>query len=160
MGCCGALRESSSMVLMFSVFVIIILAAEVGSVVVAFFNHNELPDLLEGQFKKTLENFEKSKEVQDAWFIVQSEFECCGIKNSSDWREVFNNDTIPAACCHIRENCTMDNAYKEGCMPKMLNFIKKEALIFGIVGFTIFAVQIIGVIVACDLSIKFSKNHF
>lgn len=111
-GCCGALRESSWMILTFSVFLTLVFVTEIGIGVAGYIKHGELPGILEKQFNKTMEDYTNSVEAQHAWSLVQGELECCGIHGPTDWRPIFKNKTVPAMCCHILpegvKHCTTD----------------------------------------------------
>lgn len=162
-GCCGALRESSWMILTFSVFLLIIFVTEIGIGVAGYIKHGELPEILEKQFNKTLDDYANSVEAQHAWSLVQGELECCGIKGPTDWRPIFKNKTVPAMCCHLLpesvKHCTTDHASKIGCLPKLLQFLDNKSLLLGGVGIGIALVQLIGVIFACCLSRAFRENY-
>lgn len=162
-GCCGALRESSWMILTFSVFLLVIFVTEIGIGVAGYIKHGELPGILEKQFNKTLDDYANSVEAQHAWSLLQGELECCGIKDASDWRPIFKNKTVPAMCCHLLpesiKHCTTDHASKIGCLPRLLQFLDNKSLLLGGVGIGIALVQLLGVIFACCLSRAFRENY-
>lgn len=63
----------------------------------------------------------------------------------SDWKKVFNNDTIPKSCCDELQSdfeCNIAQAHKHGCMPTLLDFLQNKALILGGVGVGIAFVQV------------------
>lgn len=163
LGCCGALRESSWMILTFSVFLMIVFVTEIGIGVAGYMKHGDLPNILESQFNKTMDDYTNSIEAQSAWSMVQGELKCCGIKGPSDWRPIFKNKTVPANCCHLLpgnvKNCTTDYATKDGCLPKLLQFLDNQSLLLGGVGIGIALVQLIGVVFACCLSRAFRENY-
>lgn len=169
-GCCGALRESSWMILTFSVFLTLVFVTEIGIGVAGYIKHGELPGILEKQFNKTMEDYTNSVEAQHAWSLVQGELECCGIHGPTDWRPIFKNKTVPAMCCHILpegvKHCSTDvsiiqnadptshggslllqflqYASKVGCLPKLLQFLENKSLFLAAVGIGIALVQLIG----------------
>lgn len=75
LGCCGALRESSCMIMTFSVFLLLIFLTELGIGIAGYAKHSELRSILENRFNKTLEDYETSTEAQRAWSLLQGELE-------------------------------------------------------------------------------------
>lgn len=69
-GCCGAVKESSCMVLTFSVFLVIIFLCEIGIGIAGYIKHGQLDEILEKGFNKTMEEYNHNEE---AWKLVQSE---------------------------------------------------------------------------------------
>jgi len=163
LGCCGALRESSWMILTFSVFLLMIFFTEIGIGIAGYIKHAELPSILENRFNKTLDDYTNSIESQHAWSLVQGEMECCGIRGPGDWKPIFVNTTVPNTCCHVLpqnvKHCTSAFSSQEGCLPKLLSFLDRKSLLLGAVGIGIALVQLIGVIFACCLSRAFRENY-
>ncbi|GAB0099728.1 Tetraspanin [Sergentomyia squamirostris] len=162
-GCCGAFKESSCMVLTFSVFLIIIFLLEFGIGIAGYVKHGQLEEILEKGFNSTLHNYDKNRDSQHAWSLIQSELKCCGIQGPSDWEQVFHNSTLPNSCCeeipfNISE-CTKEHALNSGCMPKLLELLRKNALILAGVGIGIAIVQLLAVCFACCLSRAFKQNY-
>uniref|UniRef100_U5EVW1 Tetraspanin n=1 Tax=Corethrella appendiculata TaxID=1370023 RepID=U5EVW1_9DIPT len=162
-GCCGAAKESSCMILTFSIFLILIFLAEVGIGVAGYLKHRELKGILTKGFNNTLADYEHNIEAQRAWNLVQTEMECCGVNSADDWEPIFKNDTLPASCCVEyavdTKKCTKANASKEGCLPKLLNFLDTKSLILAGVGVGVAAIQLLGVVFACCLSKSFRANY-
>jgi CD63 antigen len=75
LGCCGALRESSCLILTFSVFLMLVFITEIGIGVAGYIKHAELPGILERHFNRTLEDYTTSIEAQQAWSLVQGELQ-------------------------------------------------------------------------------------
>ncbi|CAH1710391.1 unnamed protein product [Chironomus riparius] len=163
LGCCGAMRESSCLILTFSVFLMIVFVTEVGIGVAGYIKHSELKDVLEKQFNRTMEDYTTSIEAQHAWSLVQGELQCCGINGPNDWKRIYINTTVPSTCCHLLpenvKQCTSVYASQEGCYPKLLNFLDTKSLLLGFVGIGIAIVQLIGVVFACALSRAFRENY-
>lgn len=70
LGCCGAVRESSCMVLTFSICLILIFLFEIGIGIAGYSKHDHLPDILEEGFNHTLKEYKSNEE---AWKIIQTE---------------------------------------------------------------------------------------
>lgn len=96
-------------------------------------------------------------------FILSLRTHSCGINGPNDWKRIYINTTVPSTCCHLLpenvKQCTSVYASKEGCYPKLLNFLDTKSLLLGFVGIGIAVVQLIGVIFACALSRAFRENY-
>lgn len=69
-GCCGAVKESSCMVLTFSVFLVVIFLCEIGIGIAGYIKHGQLNAILEKGFNQTMIDYEENV---DAWKLIQSE---------------------------------------------------------------------------------------
>lgn len=69
------MRESSCLILTFSIFLLLIFVTEIGIGIAGYVKHQELQSVLESQFNKTLDDYETSIEAQQAWSLVQGELQ-------------------------------------------------------------------------------------
>lgn len=160
LGCCGALKENSCMVLTFCILLLVIFLCELGIGIAGYVKHGQLEGILESGFNKTMAEYSKNEE---AWDLVQKEMHCCGIKGPADYQPIFHNSSLPNSCCtKFPQNsnvCTQENALRDGCMPKLLHFLESKSLILAGVGIGIALVQLIGVCYACCLYRAFRRNY-
>jgi len=160
LGCCGAVKENSCMVLTFCILLLLIFLCEVGIGIAGYIKHGQLEGILETGFNKTMAEY---TENEHAWKLIQTEMSCCGIKGPADYQQVFHNNTLPNSCCDKfpteSNKCTFDFAHKEGCMPKLLHFFESKSLILAGVGIGIALIQLIGVCYACCLYRAFRRNY-
>lgn len=163
LGCCGAIRESSCLILTFSFFLLLVFIAEIGVGVAGFIKHAELPGILEKRFNETLDEYTTSIEAMEAWSFVQSELKCCGIYGPDDWKPLYKNKTRPSTCCHEFpvnvKDCEEKYAEKHGCYPKLLKFLDTNSFLLGFVGIIIAIIQLFGVVFACTLFRAFRENY-
>lgn len=166
LGCCGAAKENSCMMLTFSILIIVIFLTEIGIAIAGYVKHAELQGILEDQFNTTLREYEKRPDYQDAWKLLQTELECCGINDPSDWKQVFHNDTLPPSCCTMvpivgeqADRCTTDHSHQAGCLKKLLTLLDSKTLILGGVVLTVALVQLLTIFYACCLYRSFRKNY-
>lgn len=73
LGCCGAIKENSCMILTFSILIVIIFLMEIGIGIAGYIKHGELEGILSKEFNKTLEHYSERPEYQDAWKLIQTE---------------------------------------------------------------------------------------
>ncbi|KAL6440313.1 hypothetical protein ACFW04_003108 [Cataglyphis niger] len=72
MGCCGAIRESTCMVLVFAVLLSVVLVMELAAAVAAYSLQDGIKDLLAEKINLTMHQYEKNKEATFAIDFMQS----------------------------------------------------------------------------------------
>lgn len=81
------------------------------------------------EIEVTLRALFTSQAIKDVklFELYQSDFECCGLYESSDWFTM--NKTIPVSCCIDSQDCTAEGLFYEvSCRRKILNLIANNAL--------------------------------
>lgn len=163
LGCCGAIKESACMILTFSTLIVIIFLAEIGAGIAGYIKHGELEGILMKEFNNTMEQYNNRAEYRDAWKLIQSELDCCGIQGPDDWEHVFHNTTLPPSCCSeiptTTEDCTKQHAHPKGCINKLLLLLNSNIAILASVATTVAIVQLLTIIYACCLYRSFSRNY-
>lgn len=81
----------------------------------------------------------------------QSQFDCCGTINASDWLNLEKPlPGIPISCCYETvgavgtSNCTIESTrlHQKGCMKEFANFAKKHAAKIVGVGLSLGVIQV------------------
>ncbi|XP_011634829.1 CD63 antigen-like [Pogonomyrmex barbatus] len=72
MGCCGALRESTCMVLVFAVLLSFVLLLELAAAIAAYALQDSIKDLLAEKINLTMHQYEKNEEAKFAIDFMQS----------------------------------------------------------------------------------------
>lgn len=126
-GCCGALKESSCLLMFYAVAISIVLVAEIVGAILAAVFKNQIGDNLKPRLitlerehflplNVSLKN-ESADAVITAWInYAQTSFECCGVTNQSDitapdtlWSRsdpMYNGrvQKTPVTCCRMKAN--------------------------------------------------------
>ncbi|XP_030000844.1 tetraspanin-1-like [Sphaeramia orbicularis] len=167
LGCCGAIRESRCMLLMFFCIVLIIFIAEVAGAVILLVYQGLAEDLvgsLENQIRKDIsENYGPDNSVTSLWNATMKEFKCCGFTNYTDFDESpyyteHGGLFYPVQCCNgtLTENgpCSKVNAEisnVDGCYSKLVQFIEENAVIIAAVALGIAALEVAAMVVSMIL---------
>ncbi|KAM6937116.1 CD151 antigen isoform 2-T2 [Xenentodon cancila] len=175
-GCCATLKEMRSLLIVYLVLLLCIFLLEVIAGVLAYINHQELDEELRQNLKGTMQlKYQQPGEesVTQAIDKLQQEFKCCGIYNSSDWRDsVFiqaaeNEQLVPDSCCKTpSELCGRrdhpSNIYKVegGCIMKLKEFIQSQLYILGSVGIGIAFLQLMGMMFTCCLYRNLNEESY
>ncbi|XP_076750053.1 uncharacterized protein LOC143422947 [Xylocopa sonorina] len=160
MGCCGALRESTCMVLIFAVSLSIVLILELAAAISAYALQDRIKDLLAEKINATMHQYDRFAESRDAINFLQSRLHCCGYKGYEDWNKIWGNNTIPDSCfVNVDESyrCTFSTYnsvcmfYKTGCIENLSIVVYRSALYIGTGAVAIALIQLTGIMFACML---------
>nr|AAV91352.1 hypothetical protein 1 [Lonomia obliqua] len=158
-GCCGAVKENHCMIVTFSVFLLMIFAAEIAVGVAGYMKHTDPETSILKHLNSTIDQYPTNKDVAKTFDIVQTDLQCCGIYSADDWAA--HKLAIPPTCCSGQEitdglpaACTKTSLgfHGEGCLKKLVTHFKDIAYVLGGVGIGIALVQLLGVIFACCLA--------
>ncbi|KAK2816901.1 hypothetical protein Q5P01_025092 [Channa striata] len=166
LGCCGAVKESRCMLLMFFTIVLIIFLIEVaGAVVLLVFQG------LADQLLKSLENevitsirkdYGQSESLTSLWNATMEEFKCCGYRNYTDFDDSpfyiqHGQNVYPPTCCNstistgVCSKTKASNSMIDGCFDKLLQLIEDNAVIIAAVALGVAAFEIAAMVVSMVL---------
>ncbi|KAG5336538.1 CD63 protein, partial [Acromyrmex charruanus] len=157
MGCCGALRESTCMVLVFAFLLSVVLIMELAAAVAAYALQDGIKDLLAENIKMTMHQYEKNEEAKFAIDFMQSRLRCCGYNSYLDWNYIPFNNThvdVPDSCCAYLVDELSDRCYgkyQEGCISRLSIIVHRSALYIGTGAIAIALIQLTGIMFACML---------
>uniref|UniRef100_A0A3Q2FCV7 Tetraspanin-3 n=1 Tax=Cyprinodon variegatus TaxID=28743 RepID=A0A3Q2FCV7_CYPVA len=98
---------------------------------------------------------------------IQRQLQCCGIHNSSDWRETHwyketKNDSVPISCCKTA-GCTgsmthPEDLYQEGCEALVVKKLQEIMMYVICTALTFAAIQMLGMLCACVVLCRRSRD--
>ncbi|KAM6293291.1 tetraspanin-8 [Porphyrio hochstetteri] len=158
LGCCGAIKESRCMLLMFFIGLLLILLLQItGGVLGAVYRsqiETSLNSTLMNRVKSLQSSTEESKAFQEKFQKFQTEYQCCGLLHGpADWG---NNFYIPLGNKEICECetelsstsvCTSFDKihiYAKSCGDVIIQYLKDHQLIIMGIAFGLAIVEIIG----------------
>ncbi|XP_003727534.2 CD151 antigen [Strongylocentrotus purpuratus] len=165
-GCCGALSESSCLLKMYFMFVLIIVLAEFALGILTFVYSSDIEEsLMEGMQKTINETYNDKEGATDAVDDIQTLFECCGASGYEDYMYSQYLDVglaVPKSCCYKNStgtaNCTggakgqptyPDLVWKDGCVSASKETIESHYIIIGAVAFGFIVFEILTMVFAC-----------
>ncbi|XP_076234097.1 uncharacterized protein LOC143179014 [Calliopsis andreniformis] len=164
LGCCGALRESTCMVLVFAVSLSIVLILELAAAITAYALQNDIQRSLSEHLLRTIHDYGRHNISTDAVDFIQSRLHCCGYYGYEDWTDIMKETgaEFPQSCCvmglyivnitfmpgGIDYPCT---PYSTGCGKYVSNIIHRSALYIGTGALAIALIQFTGIMFACML---------
>uniref|UniRef100_A0A2K5LME9 Tetraspanin n=1 Tax=Cercocebus atys TaxID=9531 RepID=A0A2K5LME9_CERAT len=132
LGCCGAIKESRCMLLLFFIGLLLILLLQVAA------------SILGAQILSTTE--ESAKQFQQAMV----EFKCCGLINgAADWGNNFQQEPKLCKCLDTQRPCTNYNekqVYEEPCISTIRDLLAKSFIIVIGIAFGLAVIEILGLV--------------
>ncbi|XP_028309362.1 CD63 antigen [Gouania willdenowi] len=159
-GCCGAWKENYCMITTFSIFISLIIIAEIGAAIAGYVFRGKVTTVVNDSLTELIDEYKNSsKKIRDTVDNLQISLKCCGANSSSDWIQ-FGPDgkTVPDSCCiTVTANCgkgTMKDAAKvhtQGCRVALETLMKKNILWVIVAALVIAFLQMLGIVLACVL---------
>ncbi|CAM5118185.1 unnamed protein product [Natator depressus] len=169
LGCCGAMKESKCMLLLFFVIILILFIAEVtGAVVVLAFS--SMADIFIEHLKtwavKTLrEDYGRQDDLTAIWDTTMKELKCCGFNNYKDFNSSYfyqtHSQTYPAGCCLPPKRECLESeldSTKKGCLQEFQTFLSRNGRIVGGVALGIGVLELAAMAVSLILYCQIGTN--
>jgi CD63 antigen len=160
-GCCGACTENPCMMYTYGTMLTLILLSLIGVAITVFVFRGDARKVITNTMTDSLKNYGESGHngVTETWNIMQSDFQCCGVNNSTDWAttpKFQDTDDVPDTCCKVfKDGCGKGKATSKedinstGCFVKFENFISSNATTAIGVGVGVIVLLFLGICVSC-----------
>jgi len=160
-GCCGACTENPCMMYTYGTMLTLILLSLIGVAITVFVFRGDARKVITNTMTDSLKNYEESGHngVTETWNIMQSDFKCCGVNNSTDWAttpKFEDTDDVPDTCCKVfKDGCGKGKATSKedinstGCFVKFEDFISSNATTAIGVGVGVIILLFLGICVSC-----------
>ncbi|XP_074428746.1 tetraspanin-8 [Larus michahellis] len=158
LGCCGAIKESRCMLLLFFIGLLLILILQVtGGILGAVYRsqiETSLNKTLLEDVKLLQNSSQEAKAFQEKFHKFQRKQQCCGLLNGpADWGKNFNNLIGGNKVCECEEAnpsadlCTIFDGryiYKTPCKEVITEYLKDHLLIIMGIAFGLAVIEILG----------------
>ncbi|OXB83558.1 UNVERIFIED_CONTAM: hypothetical protein H355_011377 [Colinus virginianus] len=172
LGCCGAIKESRCMLILFFIGLLLILILQVtGGVLGAVYKPQlekglnltltEAVNLLKG-------NTENAKQVQESWQKFQLQSQCCGLVNGpADWGSNINLIIDGKAVCECEQQYEEQNlcttfdrrrVFKQSCKTVILDFLRKHMDIIMGIAFGMAVIEVLGLVFSMCLYCQIQRK--
>ncbi|KAL4670198.1 hypothetical protein H8957_010679 [Semnopithecus entellus] len=154
LGCCGAIKESRCMLLLFFIGLLLILLLQVAAGILGAVFKSEsdriINETLRENTKRLSTTEESAKQFQQAMVAFQKEFKCCGLINgAADWGNNFQQYANLCECLDTQRPCTNYNGklvYQEPCISSIRDFLVKNLIIVIGIAFGLAVIEILGLV--------------
>ncbi|KAF5278428.1 hypothetical protein FQA39_LY05917 [Lamprigera yunnana] len=143
-GCCGAIKESSCLLVTYAIILLLLFFVQIAIGVYAFVqfkDSNGADEIsIEDGLKETMHQYYRNSQAKETFDTLQSQLKCCGVKGPKDWSTVRAEEVVPSSCCDRNPTkCYPSSAYQTGCLKILYKFLHDSVHIIGII-FIIIAV--------------------
>lgn len=154
LGCCGAIKESRCMLLLFFIGLLLILLLQVaaGILEATFKPESEriLNETLYKNVKLLRETSEDGEQFQKAMTAFQEEFKCCGLVDGAvDWGINFDQAYESCKCSNPSDSCTSYSGkyvYKQTCISFIKDLVSNHIIIVIGIAFGLAVIEILGLV--------------
>lgn len=179
-GCCGAMKESKPLLVIYFILVFLIFVIEISAGGLAYSKMkvtqvsltDNIIDVVNTNYGNKNATLAEKKIFEQALDLLQKKLQCCGANGASDWLDstwMTNNNQdgntttllAPASCCkNSNADCQQnsENLFEKGCIEAGKAFVIKHSKDIGIVGICIGIVQLV-VLVAVICLIRSIKQE-
>ncbi|KAL4701422.1 hypothetical protein H8959_015426 [Pygathrix nigripes] len=154
LGCCGAIKESRCMLLLFFIGLLLILLLQVAAGILGAVFKSESDRIINETLRENTQLLstteESAKQFQQAMVEFQKEFKCCGLINgAADWGNNFQQYPNLCECLDTQRPCTNYNGklvYQEPCISSIRDFLVKNLIIVIGIAFGLAVIEILGLV--------------
>ncbi|XP_021030562.1 tetraspanin-8 [Mus caroli] len=152
LGCCGAVKESRCMLLLFFIGLLLILILQVAAGILGAAFKPEYNRILNETLYENAnllsENTDEAKDFQKAMIVFQSEFKCCGLeKGAADWGNNFPEAKESCQCsgtdCGTYQGSSV---YPKTCLSLIKDLFEKNIIIVIGIAFGLAVIEILGLV--------------
>ncbi|XP_023696333.2 tetraspanin-8-like [Paramormyrops kingsleyae] len=159
LGCCGAVRESRCMLLLFFIGLLLIFILLLAAGILGAVAQSQVDSWLKGELQKLMPLSNQPSDVQHDIGILQQEGLCCGLTGGpQDWA---NQVPDTCKCTNTSAQCAPvagNSVYTTPCVTYLTNIMKKNAKIVAGIGFAIGVVMLIGMSFAMTLYCQIGRK--
>lgn len=145
-GCCGAIKENKTMLIIYFILVLLIFILEIAAGALAYAKKDEMEEELTKNIQKIImDNYSDDHEADAAtkglvkaidWF--QKEVKCCGASGINDWltstwfkEQTDKSNLAPKSCCIVEvPGCQKIklSLYTTGCVDAGVKFVNSHVM--------------------------------
>eukprot|EP00800_Vazella_pourtalesii_P003083 TRINITY_DN13078_c0_g1_i1.p1 TRINITY_DN13078_c0_g1~~TRINITY_DN13078_c0_g1_i1.p1 ORF type:complete len:221 (+),score=46.06 TRINITY_DN13078_c0_g1_i1:39-701(+) len=143
LGIIGGVIGNKAMLSIFSCVLVIVMVAQIAVGVLAVVFRTEVINHLSTGLMVNIERYNTSNTVKDTIDFLQTNLQCCGVTNITDW-----NDAIPDSCC-LNKDCETNEPFMTGCLTKIEDTIIQSSAIVIVVAVLLALIETLGIVFAC-----------
>jgi len=180
LGCCGAIRESYTMLIGFAITLFVIFLVELSGSIAVFVLRSKIDGTVHDRMVVMIHNYgEKNateKSARDLMDGIQSKFHCCGINSYTNWLENPNlvaTESVPDTCClNKTQGCGKNMAdpkkpkeaaarfiYTNGCAKTFSVWLQDYATTLGGIGLGFLILELLGICLTCYLAQDIRRSY-
>ncbi|XP_036617106.1 tetraspanin-8 [Trichosurus vulpecula] len=169
LGCCGAMRESRCMLLLFFIGLLLIVILQIAAGVVGVVYKSQIEEVFRESFEEQASTLSQDSTEQESFknelADFQKQFKCCGLVNgAADWGKNFDQYGSSCECINATNTndvCVSYNGklvYKQTCGDVMLDALKQNLIIVAAIAFAVAVIEILGLVFSMVLYCQIGRK--
>ncbi|XP_077194934.1 tetraspanin-8 [Paroedura picta] len=162
LGCCGAMKESQCMLLLFFIGLLLILLLQVVAGILGAVYKPEVERAINSTVQQKVELLKTDSAFQVQFREFEKENKCCGLmKGELDWQ----SSTIKDGCACLPEDvgtsvCASGgkNKYIKSCTSVIIDFFKNHMIIVMGVAFGLAFIEVLGLVFSMSLYCQIQRK--
>ncbi|KAG4065216.1 hypothetical protein HA402_011272 [Bradysia odoriphaga] len=163
-----AFKESTALSNIYGILMMVVFILQIAVSIYSFTLINQIQDMVTYQLRSMMTHYSYGDQVEVDW--IQSNFQCCGIRDPRDWLDFgglyyenqWNNyysviDTqlnetgirMPASCCKPLSNYVSlkcEHYHSSGCFDAIYQIVSASIMMFGTSSLIVSILQLLGII--------------
>ncbi|XP_073476143.1 tetraspanin-8 [Aquarana catesbeiana] len=156
-GCCGAIKESRCLLILFFIGLLLILALQITAGVLGVVYKPKIDAAVNQSLYELLPLKDQPADFKEALENIQKEGKCCGIvKGIEDWGG--NSATCRCSVAVDKDECGNNGVYKKTCNSVFTEYFEKHLLIIIGIAFGLAVVELFGLGFSMTLYCQIGKK--
>ncbi|XP_067325196.1 tetraspanin-8 [Anolis sagrei] len=161
LGCCGAMKESQCMLLLFFIGLLAILLLQIVAGILGAVYKSQVEEDLKtslSTYSSTLQGTSPAdKEFQNNFRQIEKENKCCGLFNGkADWGKTPGGCTCETA--DIGTPACKDNIYEEYCGDVFIKMVQNNMIIVMGIAFGLAFIEVLGLVFSMSLYCQIQRK--
>lgn len=163
-GCCGAIRESNCMLIMFSLLLFVIVILEALVALSGYYLRSDIDLMLQTKMNASISDYATNAEIRKSWDVLQHDLKCCGVRSPHDWDAIFSpsDALLPQSCCPslpLEDKCSEPLASQAGCLDALHASLESNIQVVLIAAGSVALLELIGCLFACCLASSIRQEY-
>ncbi|XP_070803760.1 tetraspanin-8 [Pituophis catenifer annectens] len=164
LGCCGAMKESQCMLLLFFIGLLMILLLQIVAGILGAVYKSQIEGALNQTLEKQIDALKiastNDKDILEGFHKLEIKYKCCGLlKGQSDW----GNNRNPYHGCEcdqtdIGTSYCVGKQYEKTCATAIIEMFKKNMVIVMGIAFGLAFIEIVGMVFSMTLYCQIQKK--
>ncbi|XP_006273871.1 tetraspanin-8 isoform X1 [Alligator mississippiensis] len=170
LGCCGAVKESQCMLLLFFIGLLLILILQITAGILGAVYRSKIDVVVNQTLLETAKQLQSTEQQYQTFQMNFQKFEqenlCCGLMSGQqDWGTNFNTQALKACECSQSYEKTdfcvsfgRKYIYKKTCGTVIINYLKDHMIILMGIAFGLAVIEIVGLGLSMSLYCQISRK--
>jgi len=146
LGVKGPTKEHLFHVVLFVLITVVAIGCEIAIGIWSMVLWSKVADQSARLMSSSFQGFVKDNYDKNQWTRLQTELQCCGINNVSDYSTIGSpSGSIPISCCNTSTTACL-SMYAQGCKAPLIKYVKTLMLDIALIGFGSGLFQVVGIL--------------